>query len=141
MYDVLTLIMTIICGETLVPGKAILLISAFVFIAYGLASLFSPELPAGYAGLAMTTGDAYAEIGAMYGGLQTGFGIFCLLGALRTDFYRPALASLLLLVGGLVVARLYSTAMSNEPVAYYTYGAIVFESVTAALAGLALRKP
>jgi hypothetical protein len=122
-----------------VLGKAILSISAFAFIGYGLACLFSPELPASYAGLAMTTGDAYAEIGAMYGGLQTGFGIFCLLGALRTDFYRPALASLLLLVGGLAVARLYSTVIGSEPVAFYTYGAIAFESVTAVLAGVALR--
>jgi hypothetical protein len=121
-------------------GKAILWISAFVFIGYGLACLYSPNLPASYAGLTMATGDAYAEIGAMYGGLQTGFGIFCLLGALRTEFYRPALTSLLLLVGGLALARLYSTAMSSDPVASYTYGAIVFESVTAVLAGVALRK-
>lgn len=121
-------------------GKAILWISAIAFIGYGLACLYSPDLPASYAGLAMATGDAYAEIGAMYGGLQTGFGIFCLLGALRTDFYRPALTSILLLVGGLALARLYSTAMSNDPVASYTYGAIVFEGVTAALAGVALRR-
>jgi hypothetical protein len=124
-----------------VLGKALLWISAFAFIGYGLACLFFPELPASSAGLAMTTGDAYAEIGAMYGGLQTGFGLFCLLGALRSDFYRPALASLLLLVGGLALARLYSMATSNDPVAVYTYGAIVFESVTAVLAGVALRKP
>lgn len=95
-------------------GKAILWISGFAFVGYGLACLYSPELPAGYAGLAMTTGDAYAEIGAMYGGLQTGFGIFCLLGALRAGFYRPALASILLVVGGLALARLYSTATNND---------------------------
>jgi hypothetical protein len=140
-YGNLTVIKTFTLRETLVLGKAILWISAFIFIGYGLVCLVSPELPAAYAGLAMTTGDAYAEIGAMYGGLQTGFGVFCLLGALRTDFYRPALASLVFLVGGLALARLYSTAMSNEPVAFYTYGAIVFESVTAVLAGVALRKP
>lgn len=122
-------------------GKAILWISGFAFVGYGLACLYSPELPAGYAGLAMTTGDAYAEIGAMYGGLQTGFGIFCLLGALRAGFYRPALASILLVVGGLALARLYSTATNNDPVTDYTYGAMVFECVTAVLAGLALKKP
>lgn len=122
-------------------GKTILWISGFAFVGYGLACLYSPELPAGYAGLAMTTGDAYAEIGAMYGGLQTGFGIFCLLGALRTGFYRPALAAILLVIGGLALARLYSTATSNDPVTDYTYGAMVFECVMAVLAGLALKKP
>jgi len=123
-----------------VLGKAILWISAIIFIGYGLACLYSPELAANNAGLVMTTGDAYAEIGAMYGGLQTAFGVFCLLGALRADFYRPALTSLVLLVGGLALARLYSMTMSSDPVAIYTYGALIFESATAVLAGVALRK-
>ncbi len=103
-------------------GKVILWISAIMFIAYGLMCLFSPALPTGYAGLTMSSGDAFVEIGAMYGGLQTGFGFFCLLGALRNDFYRPALTSLLLVVGGLALARLYSTATSTDPVGSYTYG-------------------
>ena len=55
-------------------GKIVLWISAITFITYGLAVSFHPELPAGYAGLVMINGDAFAEIGAMYGGLQTGFG-------------------------------------------------------------------
>ncbi len=121
-------------------GKVILWISALVFIAYGLMCLLSPALPAGFAGLSMHSGDAFAEVGAMYGGLQTGFGIFCLLGALRNDLYRPALISLVLLVGGLALARLYSTVTSVDPVGGYTYGAMAFEFTTAILAGLALRK-
>lgn len=121
-------------------GKVILWISALVFVVYGLMCLFSPALPAGYAGLTMNTGDAFVEIGAMYGGLQTGFGLFCLFGALRSDFYRPALTSILFLVGGLALGRLYSTLTSSEPVGGYTYGAMIFEFSTAILAGLALRK-
>lgn len=122
-------------------GKVLLWVSAVMFIVYGLLCLFSPQLPAGYAGLSMNSGDAFAEIGAMYGGLQTGFGIFCLLGALRNDLYRPALISLMLLVGGLALARLFSAATSTEAVGNYTYGALVYEFTTAILAGLALRKP
>ena len=86
-------------------GKIILWISAVIFVSYGLMCLFSPSIPAGYAGLSMNTGDAYAEIGAMYGGLQTGFGLFCLLGALRKDLHRPALTSLMLLVEGLALRK------------------------------------
>jgi hypothetical protein len=123
-----------------VLGKVILWISALIFIVYGLMCLFSPALPTNYAGLTMNSGDAFVEIGAMYGGLQTGFGIFCLLGALRKDLYRPALISLVLLVGGLALARLYSTLTSTEAVGSYTYGAMVYEFSTAILAGLALRK-
>lgn len=121
-------------------GKIVLWISAIMFIAYGLACLVSPAIPAGYTGLAMNSGDAVAEITAMYGGLQTGFGVFCLLGALRHELYRPALVSLLLLVGGLALARLFSTLTSVEAVGSYTYGAMAFEFTTAVLAALALRK-
>ena len=121
-------------------GRVLLWVSALVFIGYGLACLYSPLLPAGYAGLTLTNGDAYAEMGGMYGGLQLGFGVFCLLGALRMDFRGPALTALLLLVGGLAVSRLYFTATGAEPVAGYTYGALVFEWLTAGLAALALKK-
>jgi hypothetical protein len=123
-----------------VLGKVILWISAIVFIPYGLLCLFDPALPAGYAGLVLGSGDAFAEMGAMYGGLQTGFGVFCLLGALRKDYFRPALTLLVLVVGGLAVARLYSTAMSPDPVGNYTWAAMAYEFTTATLAGLALRR-
>jgi hypothetical protein len=126
--------------EKAVLGKAVLWFSALVLIAYGLACLYSPALPAGYAGLTMTNGDAYAEIRAMYGGLQFGFGVFCVMGALHADFFRPALASIVLLLGGLALARLYSTATGVDPVTSYTHGALVFECTTAVLAALALRK-
>ena len=121
-------------------GKVVLWFSAIVFIAYGLACLYSPALPAGYAGLEMTNGDAFAEMRAMYGGLQFGFGLFCLMGALRADFLRPALTSVLLLLGGLALTRLYSTATGTDAVTGYTHGALVFEFTTAVLAALALRK-
>jgi len=121
-------------------GKVILWVSAIGFIGYGLACLVSPALPTNYAGLVMTTGDAYAEVGAMYGGLQTGFGLFCLLGALRKDLFRPALMSLVLLVGGLALARLYSTLTGVEAVGGYTHGAMVYEFATAILSVIALQK-
>ena len=121
-------------------GKVILWVSALAFIPYGLLCLFSPTVPADFAGLAIISGDGFAEMGAMYGGLQTGYGLFCLWGALRGDLYRPALLSLLLLVGGLALGRLYSTLTGIEPVGGYTWGAMAFEFLMAILAGIALRK-
>jgi hypothetical protein len=70
-----------------------------VFIAYGIACFFSPGLPAGYAGLVMSNGDAFSEIGAMYGGLQTGFGLFCLIAALKPEHYRSGLLLLVICIG------------------------------------------
>jgi hypothetical protein len=87
----------------------------------------------------MTNGDAYAEIGAMYGGLQTGFGLFCLLAAIRPALYRAGLTLLVLAIGSLALGRLYSALIASDPVGGYTYGALCFEFAVAVLAALALR--
>lgn len=120
-------------------GKIVLSISAFIFTAYGILSLVSPELPAGFAGIEMTSGDAYAEIGAMYGGLQTGFGLFCLLALMRPTFYQPGLALLVIGIGVLAIARLYSSVTAPAEIGAYTIGAIVYEFATAILAAIAMR--
>ncbi len=120
-------------------GKSVLCISALIFTAYGLAGVISPEIPAGFAGLEMPSGDAYAEIGAMYGGLQTGIGLFCLLAVLRPSYYQAGLMLLVLAIGFLAMARLYSALAAPAPVGLYTIGAVAYESVTALLAGIALR--
>ena len=121
-------------------GKIVLWISAIIFICYGLACLFSPDIPAGYAGLSMTNGDALAEIGAMYGGLQTGFGLFCLLAASKPVYYRAGLLLLVMCIGLLALSRLYYTLVGGDPVGDYTWGAMAFEFTTAILAAVALRK-
>ena len=122
------------------PGKLILAISAVVFVAYGLISLISPAVPAGFAGLLMTNGDAFAEIGSMYGGLQTGVGLYCLLALLKTEYYRGGLAILVIGIGMLAVARLISAMVTTDPRSAYTWGALVYETVTVLIAALALRQ-
>lgn len=115
-------------------GKIVLAISALVFIVYGLVSLISPAIPAGFAGLTMNNGDAFAEIGAMYGGLQTGLGLFCAAAFFNPEFYRSGLMLLILAIGTLALARFVSLLMAQDPVTSYTYGALGYEIVTATLA-------
>ena len=115
-------------------GKIVLSISTLTFIAYGLASLFSPAIPAGLASLTMSNGDAYAEIGAMYGGLQTGLGLFCALALLKPEFYRSGLLLLVLGIGALALARMVSMLTTQAPLTPYSYGALTYELVTALLA-------
>jgi len=123
-----------------VLGKIVLWVTAIIFFGYGVACLLSPDLPAGYAGLVMTNGDAFSEIGAMYGGLQIGVGLFCMVGAMNSTYFRPALLLLVLVIGGLATARLYSTLIGTYPVGVYTWGAMAFEFCTTILAIVALRK-
>ncbi len=121
-------------------GKFVLWVSAILFVGYGVACWLDPALPAGSAGLAIQNGDGFAEIAAMYGGLQTGFGIWCLLGALRPDLYRAVLTSLVLVVGLLATARLYGSVAGGNELTLYTWGAMGYEFATAVLAFVALRK-
>jgi len=121
------------------PGKFILWLSAFVFIAYGLLGIAAPAMPAGFAGLTIDSGDAYAEISSMYGGLQTGLGAFCLLAALRADYYRAGLAVLVLGIGAVGVTRLLAGLITADPVTAYTWGASTYEIITALVAALAWR--
>jgi hypothetical protein len=120
--------------------RGILWLSAVVFTAYGLNCLFNPGLAADYAGLAMTNGDAYAEVGAMYGGLQTGVGLFCAIGATRIEHRRSALLLLALGIGLLAIARLISALTGSEAVSAYTWGALAYEAFTAVVAWWALRR-
>ena len=121
-------------------GKFVLWVAAVVFTAYGLVCFFDPSVAADFAGLAMTNGNAVAEIGAMYGGLQTGIGLFCALAAMRPEHFRSGLLVLTLGIGLLALGRLYSTIVNGVPVTAYTWGALVFEAVLASLAGLALKQ-
>lgn len=121
-------------------GKTVLFISTLAFIGYGIASLLSPAVPAGFAGIVLTDGDAYAEMGAMYGGLQTGLGLFCALALLKPEFYRSGLMLLVLAVGALALARLTSLLSAPDPVTVYSYGALGYELSTALLALVALLK-
>ena len=124
----------------MVLGKTVIGVSALVLISYGLVSLVNPAIPSGFAGLEMSNGDAFAEVGAMYGGLQTGLGIFCLLALQKPDFYSACLALLALAFGTLALARLYSSLMATDAVTAYTYSAFVFEFAISILATAAFLK-
>jgi hypothetical protein len=121
-------------------AKIVLWISAVVFMTYGLVCLIGPDLPAAYAGLIMSNGDAYAEIGAMYGGLQTGVGLFCLVAALSEQHRKSGLLMLSLVIGALGLGRLLSMVVAAEAVTGYSWGALAYELTTAALATIALRR-
>lgn len=121
-------------------GKVVLWFTAVMFIAYGTVCFFSPELPANYAGLILSNGDAYAEVGAMYGGLQLGFGLFCALAATRREYYSAGLLLIAISIGLLAFGRLYSTLSGGNDVGLYTYGALFYEWATAILAGVAWRR-
>lgn len=122
-------------------NRIFLTLVALIFIGYGVACAIDPDLPARLAGLQILSGDGYAEMGAMYGGLQTGVGLFCLFAAVRREHERSALLLLVLGIGFLAALRGASALRAEDVISAYTWGALAFETfVTAASAGLLLRR-
>ncbi len=136
--------------------KLLLALSGSVFLAYGIVCWINPELPARYAGLFIATHNGYAEMAAMYGGLQSSFGAILLVSAFLKGYLRPGLWLILICVGTLAAAR-GSVAISDLDSSFqvansslgidmsssftsYTWGALAFEVFLAVWAGLALLK-
>lgn len=119
-------------------GTLSLWIAALVFTPYGLLCWYDPGIAASAPGLSILRGDGYAELGGMYGGFQTGVGVFCGLATRRRHWRAGALALLALGLGALWLARLSSAFAATQPVSGYTWGALAFELFLAGLATRAL---
>lgn len=120
--------------------RIFLSIVALVFVGYGLACAIDPTLPARLASLAITGGDGFAEMSAMYGGLQIGVGLFCAAGAFRASLRQPALLLLLLSIGLLALLRGLGIARTDELVTAYSWSALGFELSVTLVSALLLRR-
>ena len=136
--------------------KILLVLAGAVFLAYGVVCWVNPEIPAEYAGLFIATHNGYAEIAAMYGGLQSSFGAILIVSVFLKGYLRPGLWLILICIGTLAAARA-SVALSGLDSSFqvansslgidvsssftsYTWGALAFEVLLAVWAGLALLK-
>ena len=114
--------------------RVFLSVTGLIFLSYGIACALDPALPARLAGLDILNGDGYAEMGAMYGGLQSGAGLFLILAAFRPGLWQGALFFLALGVGLLAALRAGSALRTQDAVSIYTWGALLFETLVSALA-------
>jgi hypothetical protein len=119
--------------------KGLLYGAGVIFTLYGLVCLVDPGIAGNAAGISAINADGIAELGAMYGGLQTGFGIFLLLCARQSQLTAAGLWAVLLVIGLLAAARCYHALLADGSLTVYSYGAIVFESLLTLLAAVALR--
>lgn len=98
-----------------------------------------PSTLAAFAGLVPATITGEVELRAMYGGLQSAVGVIAVIGALRPALESGALLTLTCLYVGLCSTRIGSAVMLGDSSAY-TIGAASFESLSAVICILLLRR-
>jgi len=131
-------------------GKLILWVTGLVFVGYGGVCLYDPNVPVSYIGYTMTGADSFIETAAMYGGLQLGFGFWCLFSAVNNCYTRSALLSIGFAIGALGISRLLGLLLIGDSVftqnqnfddaTWYTFGAIIYELSTAVIALTAFKR-
>jgi hypothetical protein len=121
------------------PTRVFLVLSALVWLSYGLYCFAAPASLAGGAGVAFQSPTGSTELRAMYGGLQVAIGALAALGALRAAWQRHALVALAFLTAGLGVARLAGLALDGG-LSSYTGMALAFEWGSAVAATLLLAR-
>ena len=120
-------------------ARFVLIFTGLSFAGYGVACFLYPVDVAGYfTGYGLEAAAGMVEVRAMYGGLQAGFGLFCLLVGWRREWTRPGLAAIALVMGGLVLTR--GIAMGIHGPAGFNPQAAIYEGITTALALLALAR-
>ena len=121
--------------------RIFLLCEALIWLPYGLYLLFNPEylVVATEGGVLMGNPAGVTEIRAMYGGLQAAIGVFCLWSFLQPRMAPACLWLLVFLAGGLFLGRLLGAGLDAD-LSLYTAGALVFEGITAVVAGVFLRR-
>jgi hypothetical protein len=113
--------------------RVFLVLSALVWLPYGIYCFLEPGSLAAGAGIAAATPTGTVELRAMYGGLQIAIGALAALGAGRPALARPACITLACLCSGLGVSRLLASLAAGPP-SSYTALALVFEWTSAAVA-------
>jgi Domain of unknown function (DUF4345) len=119
--------------------RGVLLLSAIVWLPYGIYCFLQPGSLAEAAGVVATTPTATTELRAMYGGLQIAIGALACAALARPRLAAGVLLTLVFLTGGLASTRLLGVVMDGSW-SGYTAGRLGFEVASAALALFALSR-
>jgi hypothetical protein len=84
-------------------------------------------------GLSVTSDIGYSEIAGLYGGLNLGIGLVCIIGIFKEDIGIFGIKLLTLLTGSIASGRIISSLLPNMPTFYNSF--FIFE-VCAVIIGL-----
>jgi hypothetical protein len=112
---------------------------ALMFTAFGLFSLFRPEIMTSSLGVDIGGPNGTFEIRGVFGGVSLGAALLCAAGTVEKTMIRPALWFVIAYMGGYCLARLASVGIGDLPTPS-TWRFVAFEAVSLIIAVIALRR-
>lgn len=121
-------------------ARVFLAVQILILAGFGLAYFLRPHEMGAVSGMLLMEAAAVTDVRAYYGTLQVGVAVFLGLGLWSRDLTRPALILLLVLYVSLVLGRIAGLWLDGGAQQTFNLWAALFEVVSAALAGWALRR-
>ena len=135
-------------------GQLLLGVTGAIFFGLGVISVYDPEIPASWSGIFIASQDAYAEIAAMYCGMEIAVGSILLASAVIKEYLKAGLWLLFVIIFYIGAARAFTVIRELDSTVEvagsqvgiemtssftsYTWGVLTFEIVVAILALIAL---
>lgn len=121
-------------------ARIFLVVQVLLLAGFGTAYFLWPQEMGAVSGMLLMESAAVTDVRAYYGALQIGLAVFLGLALARHELTRPALTLLLLLYTSLALGRIVGLWLDGGAQQTFNLWAMLFEVVSALLAGWALRR-
>lgn len=122
-------------------ARIFLVVQLLVLAGFGVAYFLWPQEMGAVSGMLLMESSAVTDVRAQYGALPVGLAVFLALAVWRQELTRPALILLLVLYASLALGRIAGLWLDGGAQQTFNLWAILFEVVSAGLAGWALQRP
>ncbi len=121
-------------------ARIFLVVQVLLLAGFGTAYFLWPQEMGAVSGMLLMESAAVTDVRAYYGALQIGLAVFLGLALARHELTRPALTLLLVLYSSLALGRIVGLWLDGGAQQTFNLWAMLFEVVSALLAGWALRR-
>jgi hypothetical protein len=121
-------------------ARIYLVVQLLLLAGFGIAYFLRPQEMGAVSGMLLMESAAVTDVRAFYGALQLGLAVFLGLALSRHELTRQALTLLLVLYSSLALGRIAGLWLDGGAQQTFNLWAILFEVVSAGLAGWALRR-
>ncbi|UQY36315.1 DUF4345 domain-containing protein [Pseudomonas fulva] len=121
-------------------ARIFLVVQVLLLAGFGTAYFLWPQEMGAVSGMLLMESAAVTDVRAYYGALQIGLAVFLGLALARHELTRPALTLLLVLYTSLALGRIVGLWLDGGAQQTFNLWAMLFEVVSALLAGWALRR-